>query len=202
MRDAASSAGDSIRRSRRVPDYNPVLAQHLLAQSGWKQQPLDLAYDNASPESSTVALLVQQQLRRIGVTVNIHAYTAQQYSAPAAEGGPLFGGKFALAILELLSPNDPDTSWFLGCDQFPPKGFNLARFCDPAIDAANVRGLQSYDPKVRSRYAAIVQRRVATDLPFVPLWQQSGIMALPNTLRGVNPSPLSAFWNVGSWRLR
>jgi peptide/nickel transport system substrate-binding protein len=196
------------------PTYNVPDAERLLDATGWKRGKdgvrrrngvvlnLQLAYLDSSPNASVASLIIQQQLRALGVGVTLHGYNPQIFDAPGASGGPLFGGKFQLAVLPILGPDDPDVSWFLNCKQMPPNGFNIARLCDPQIDDANARGLRTYDPRERQQYSSFVQRRVAQELPFVGLWQQAGFEVLPPDLEGVNPSPLSPFWNVAAWHFK
>jgi peptide/nickel transport system substrate-binding protein len=197
-----------------APAHDVVAANKLLDAAGWPRGKdglrrrngvpvnLTLIYEASSPNSAVAALIVQQQLRALGVGATLHAYSPEMWVAPAAAGGPLFGGKFQLAVMAILGPDDPDVDWFLNCKELSPNGFNVARLCDPKIDEANAQGLRTYDLHERQRYSSIIQGRVAAELPFVGLWQQAGFMVLPPDLEGVNPSPLSAFWNVGDWRFR
>jgi peptide/nickel transport system substrate-binding protein len=157
-------------------------------------------YLQSSPEVESFAVLLQAALRRAGVELTLHPYTAQIYGAPASAGGPLYGGKFQMALLQLLIALDPSTQYFLGCDRMPPKGGNLTRYCSEAVDRANAASLQTYDPKQRAEYSAAVQRQVARDLPFVPVWQQANAAAYPANLTGVYPSAFFIFGNVGHWR--
>jgi peptide/nickel transport system substrate-binding protein len=206
------------------PAYDPSIeaapaphlddAQRLLDEAGWKRsgggirerngQPLSLSfvYLTGLPEAQTFGVVLQQQLRRVGIDLVLRGFTPQMYAAPASAGGPLFGGHFQLVFLELLTSNDPDTSYFLGCDQMPPHGANFTRYCNAAVDRANRLGLQTYDFNKRSKESAVVQAQVANDLPFVPLWQQAAIAAYPQNLVGVHASAEVVFSNIAHWYFR
>jgi peptide/nickel transport system substrate-binding protein len=156
-------------------------------------------YLQSSPEVESFAVLLQAALRRAGVALTLRPYTAQVYGAPASAGGPLYGGKFQITLLQLLVALDPSTQYFLGCNRMPPKGANFTRYCSEAVDRANEASLQTYDAKERAAYSAAVQRQVARDLPFVPVWQQANAAAYPANLTGVYPSAFFIFANVAHW---
>lgn len=197
-----------------APAPNPADANRLLDQAGWKRGAggirtrdgrslsLEFVYIAGLPEAQTFGVVLQQQLRRAGIELVLRGYTPQMYAAPASAGGPLFGGHFQLVLLELLTSSDPDVTYLLGCNQFPPRGANFTRYCSPVVERANAAGLRTYDFAERAKQSAIVQQQVAKDLPFVPLWQQAAIAAYPQNLEGVHPSAQFVFYNVAHWYFR
>jgi peptide/nickel transport system substrate-binding protein len=204
------------------PDYDPSIASglrddladanRLFDESGWTRNaegvrqrngvPLAPAfvYIQSSPEAAAFAVLLQARLQRAGVTLTLRPYPQQVYGAPASAGGPILGGRFQIVLLQLLAAIDPSTEYFLGCDQFPPRGANYTRYCNAAIDRANAASLRTYDPKERASDSAVVQRIVARDLPFVPLWQQANTAAYPSDLEGFRPGAFLVLGDVGKWR--
>jgi peptide/nickel transport system substrate-binding protein len=197
-----------------APSYNVEEAERLLDDAGWKRgrdgirekngRPLSLSfvYLTGLPQAQTFGVVLQQQLRRAGIDLVLRGFTPQMYAAPASAGGPLFGGHFQMVFLELITSTDPDTSYFLGCNQMPPHGANFTRYCNPHVDRANALGLQTYNFAERAKESAVVQAQVAKDLPFVPLWQQATIAAYPQNLVGVHPSAEVLFYNVAHWYFR
>ncbi len=195
------------------PQYDSSAAAGMLDDAGWRRGPdgirhkrgealsLDFAFPSGTATTAAIGVDLQQELRGAGIALNVRAYTPSLFRAPAAAGGPLFGGKFALAFFEVFGTSDPDTAWYLSCGEVPPHGFNAQRFCDPVIDAAQAAGVRSYDREVRRRYASIVQRQVARALPFVALYQTNAVHVIPANLQGFRGSSLSPFWNVGQWTL-
>ncbi len=195
------------------PKYDPVSAARAFTAAGWRrgsdgmlhrdgrQLALELAFPSGTGVANAIAVDLQQELRDAGVALTLHSYTPTLFRAPAAAGGPLFGGKFSLAFFEPFASSDPDTNWYLGCSEIPPHGLNVQRFCDAALDRAQAAGVTSYDPAVRRRYAALVQRRVAAELPFVALYQVQAVNVYPRRLHGYRASALLPFWNVADWRL-
>ena len=113
----------------------------------------------------------------------------------------MFGGRFQMAFVQFLTGTDPNGLAYFGCEEVSPRGFNLSRFCDPVVQRAFLADSQTYDRPARLRYLSIVQHRLAEMLPFVPLWRRRAISVYPQWLRGVNPSPITAYWNVGTWSI-
>jgi peptide/nickel transport system substrate-binding protein len=196
------------------PRYDVANARKLLDAAGWRLGadgkrrrngvPLTLSYvySTDSPQGANAGLLIQSDLRRVGIALTLRPYQVDLYVAPASDGGPLFGGRFQLALLDVEMPTDPATDWLFDCDQFPPNGFNLSRFCDATANAANAASIATYDNAGRARDSAIVQQRVAAQLPLIPLWEHRTAAVYEPSLRGVDPSPDSFFWNVGTWYLQ
>jgi peptide/nickel transport system substrate-binding protein len=195
------------------PRYDVADARKLLAAAGWRLGadgkrrrygvPLTLSYvyGTDSAQGANVGLLIQSDLRRVGIDLMLRPYQVDLYVAPASAGGPLFGGKFQLALLDVEMPTDPAMDWLFDCDQFPPNGFNLSRFCDATTNAANAASIATYDSAARARDSVIVQQRVATELPLIPLWEHRLVAVYEPSLHGIDPSPVSPLWNVGTWSL-
>jgi peptide/nickel transport system substrate-binding protein len=204
--DSAGAAGGGFFSwaydpSIRPPAYNPADARKLLDSAGVKRPlTVHLVLSSGFPEAEQSAIVMQQELRPLGIALTLRKYTPVQFAAPADSGGPLFGGTFQIAFLQILSGIDPSTGYFFGCDQFPPRGFNLTRYCNARIQAALDADAQTYDPAARRRYSEIVQQEVAREVPFVPLWRRRSISVYPSWLRGIDPSPTTAYWNVWEWK--
>lgn len=187
--------------SIRPPGYNPADARKLLDSAGVKRpMTVHLVLSSGFPEAEQIALMMQQDLRPLGIVLTLRKYSPVQFAAPADSGGPLFGGNFQIAFLQILSGIDPSTEYFFGCNQVPPRGFNLTRYCNARIQAALDADAKTYDVAARRRYSRIVQQEVARAVPFVPLWRRRSISVFPSWLHGIAPSPTTAYWNVWEWK--
>lgn len=162
---------------------------------------LSLAIDTAHPANRTLALLFQEEARRAGMTLAIKSYAAQQFEATAEGAGPLASGTYQLAIHQELTGIDPETSWLLACNQVPPAGYNVVRYCSQAVDAALRLALATSDVAARKRAYAVVQRKVAEDAPLVILAQLRAIDALPKSFGGFSPSLETPYVHAEEWRL-
>lgn len=195
-----------------VPPFDLADANRLLDAAGWARTGQgvrerngvtlapSLVYIKSLPEAESFAVLLQARLQRVGIALSLRPFSEQEYAAPASAGGPLFGGKFQMTLLQLLVALDPSTQYLFGCSQVPPAGTNFTRYCNAGVDRANAASLHTYDPKQRAVDSAIVQRQVARDLPMVPLWQQANAAAYPDNLQGVHPSALFVFGDAARWR--
>ncbi|HZZ01012.1 MAG TPA: peptide ABC transporter substrate-binding protein [Candidatus Baltobacteraceae bacterium] len=195
-----------------APPYDLADANRLLDAAGWIRSPNGVrrrkgmtfapsfVYIQSQPEGESFGLLLQAQLQRAGIALTLRPYTAQVYAAPASAGGPIYGGKFQIVLLDLLIALDPSTDYLFGCSQMPPAGGNFMRYCNAAVDRANAASLRTYDAKQREADSATVQRQIAQDLPFVPIWQQANSAAYPANLQGVEPAAFYVLGNAAKWR--
>ena len=144
---------------------------------------------------------MQDDARRAGVALAIVPNAPQLLYAPATERGPLESGRFQLALHAILTGADPETAWLLACDQQPPTGFNVSRYCNREVDAALADALSTFDRPKRIRDYGRVQAAVARDLPFITAWQTRDIDVIPRGLHGFSPSPETPFFGVEHWLL-
>ena len=163
---------------------------------------LTLAIDASRATDRAVAIALQADARAAGIDLAVKPYAAQVLYAPARDRGPLNSGRFQLALHPILSGADPETAWLLACDQLPPQGFNVSRYCNASVDMALAAGLQTFDRARRMSAYRIVQTAIARDVPFLAAWELRTIDAVPAGLRGFSPSPESPFYLVERWRLR
>jgi peptide/nickel transport system substrate-binding protein len=169
------------------------------ADAGYLPLHLTLAIDASRALERAMAVQLQDDARRAGLQLDIVPYAPQVFLAPAADRGPIESGRYQLALLPLLTGADPETTWLLGCDQVPPAGYDVTRYCNSTVDAALRDGLASVDEARRIRDYRIVQRAIARDVPFVMLWQLREIEALPAGLRGFSGSPETPWYHVERW---
>jgi peptide/nickel transport system substrate-binding protein len=188
--------------------YDPAGAAALLDRDGWVRAAdgtrmkdghrLEMQfgfYGGNDIESEFVPLIVEQE-RAAGITVTAKRYTREMFTAL---DGPLRRGRFDVALYSYQASYDPDVSWLLSCAQRAPAGFNEARYCNAAVDAALARGETSFDRTTRKRAYADVQRRIAADLPYDFLCQISEIDVIPSWLQGYEPPLLSPYVSVARW---
>ncbi|MHB8462320.1 MAG: peptide ABC transporter substrate-binding protein [Vulcanimicrobiaceae bacterium] len=194
--------------------YQPTLAARELARDGWisgpdnvrkkDERPLRMVLTIAAgtPSEAAMAAQIRQELRAIGIVVEIKAYAMTQFAAPAEAGGPVYGGKFNLALYPFVPGDDPDTTDQFACTRVPPSGYNKSRICDPKIDALLLAGRESNDPLVRANIYRKLQKRLAEQLPMLPLFQARGVNAFTSRLHGVSGSVATVFWDAYKWHYK
>lgn len=191
--------------------YDPAGARRLLARNGWKlgadgvrkkgKERLEFTLYSVTGSAAARAIGVQLQswLRAVGIALDIKY---SPYNEIFSYDGPVQTGKYDMATYGYTLPWDPDNLIYLGCDQFPPKGENVFRFCDPQIDAGERRGLQTDDPRERARIYAQVERRIREMVPYIPLYLARRPEAHVEALKNFRPAPtISAWWNSWEWSL-
>ncbi len=188
--------------------YDPAHAKALLEAHRWHAAadgtrskngtPLELLVVVASKGSGPLyAVQLQAMLRAVGITVAIKTYP---YKGVYAYDGPIVTGRYDLAIYGNTLPYDPDRTSTLTCDQFTPKGMNEFRFCDPALDRLERRGLDTDDLLLRAALYRQAGARIHADVPYIPLFLQRRPAVMNDDLRGYDPSPAAApWWNAWQW---
>jgi peptide/nickel transport system substrate-binding protein len=204
---AFSQPQDAIR-------YDPERAAALLDAAGWRAgrngirsrngEPLELQLSGTTDVTAwqQLAALVQDALRRVGISASVKTFPAGEFFGPAQAGGVLESGKYQLAYDAHLLGDDPNDEQYLACNQFAPQGNNYVFWCNLRANRAISAALGTYDNLQRKRDYAIVQQEIARDVPFIPLWQVVRLDAFSRPLKNFSPSPSgSTFWNAWSWRL-
>jgi peptide/nickel transport system substrate-binding protein len=200
---------------RAYPDvrYDPVQARALLDRAGWKLgpdgvrhkngEPLDLLFilQAATPGDAAIGNAVVQYERAVGAQLTLKAFNVTQFVAPANLGGPVYGGKFQIALYPFVNGDDPDTTDQFACKNVPPHGYNKSRICDPAVDRLLAQGRSTYDIGRRKAIYARLEALLRDELPIVLLYQRAEVDAFTDRLRGRTASVSTTWWNVGGWRL-
>ncbi len=188
--------------------YDPAGARALLTADGWipgsdgvrvkggRRLSLQLAFPTGSDVTTSLATAIAAAEREAGIDVTLRQYDRNLY---ISEEGPLIQGRYQVSLYDYQSTYDPDASWLLACDQRAPHGFNVARYCNPAVDALLRRGASSYGRAVRTASYRAVQQTIQRDLPYDFLCQISEVDVIPSNLQGYVPPLLSPFNFAASW---
>ena len=167
--------------------HDPKRAKELLDEAGYYDPDGDgplprfrLSYKTTTIDlRRRVAEVIQQQLARVGIALEIRTY----------EWGTFYGdirrGNFHLYSLAWVGVADPDI-YFQTChsSQVPPVGNNRGFFHDDSIDALTEHARHALDIGERQRLYAEVQRRVAELLPVIPLWWPTNVAVIHQRLHG------------------
>jgi peptide/nickel transport system substrate-binding protein len=188
-------------------------ANALLDAAGWKRGPdgirrrggdqlnIGLAYRSDALTDRLRLAPIAAMLRDAGITVELKGYTTTLLFAAPGEGGILSGGRFQASLVTWFAGVDPDDSTQVLCDQFPPKGWNWSRYCNPKMDAAQRVALGNYDLPTRKRAYSTIENLMAEDAPWVYLWWPRQIEAVNDDLKGFRPPGLVENWNAYQWSI-
>jgi peptide/nickel transport system substrate-binding protein len=178
--------------------YRPQQARAELAR---RNLDLQMIIQAATPGDAIVANSIVQYERAAGVRMSIKQFNITQFVSPASEGGPVYGGKFDLALYPFVNGDDPDTTDQFACANVPPNGYNKSRICDPRIDALLAQARSTFDEKKRKAIYSRLEALLYRELPIVLLYQRREVDVIGNRVSGVSPSIESLFWNAGAWRV-
>jgi peptide/nickel transport system substrate-binding protein len=186
-------------------------AKRLLDAAGWKAGPdgirlragqrltLGFAFRSDSLTDRTDVAPIAAMLREAGIEAELKGYNTSLLYATPSSGGILSKGNFQASLTGWFAGVDPDDSTQLLCDQFPPSGWNWARYCNPKMDAAQKVALAHYDLATRKRAYAQVEHLLAEDAPFIFLWWPRQIEAINDDLKNFRPNGIVENWNAYEW---
>lgn len=186
--------------------YDPAAGARLLDAAGWKvgsdgirhkngvALTLDIAIPSGYQPSATLAAILDDDWKKIGVGVTIHTWSTPQFFAIYSAGGILQTGKFDAALFsQSLGPLFANINGVYDCAGAPPHGSNVGRYCNHAVDALDDRYLHSYDAGVQKATAAEFQRLIDRDAAAIVLYERAFLAVHDGRLTGYHPNPFS-YW--------
>jgi peptide/nickel transport system substrate-binding protein len=190
--------------------YDPAGASALLASAGWSRGPNHILLKNGrafvvqllvptAAGSVATALMIAAYERAVGIEVQLKRLMPEALTSPS---GPLYNGRYQVALFGELSAVDPDARWILGCAQRAPHGFNFMRYCNARVDRLLKRAAATLNVGERKRDYAIIQRQLLADMPIDFLYHAVEIDVIPRQLRGYRQSMYTfPYTFVYQWRL-
>lgn len=193
-------------------DYDPQRAVRMLDADGWKLSGDGYRYKNGQrlqvqfltfPQGNgSDNILITQDWQRIGVDATIKIVAGPIYFASFGAGGPVSRGNFDATYFGWLSGPDPDDSTLWTCDQIPPAGQNVYRFCNAELDAAEHVALNSYDQKTRQAAYYKIQQILSEEEPTIIMFNTRRISALNTDFKNFKPAhSVSLLWNTWEWEI-
>lgn len=160
-------------------------------------------------EMATIAASLR---RNLGVRVTTDAMPAGRLFAPWEQGGVLARGQFQLALDGFTGGPEPDAYRYQQGSAYIARrrGGRPCTVCgndsaidDPTIDRAYDRAVQSFDPRVRARWYAVIQRETNRKAHWIPLYYRPAIATDDGRVARFanNPSALGPEWNTWQWRV-
>lgn len=146
-----------------------------------------------------MATMMQQDLRSIGITVNVVTLDFPSLIQRITESFDYEAALLGLVDVE-LDPNAQMNVWLSSAEehQWNPKQSTPATAWEAEIDRLMRAQASSRDDQTRKQYFDRVQEIVAEQAPFIYLVNKSALTAVSLSLEGARPVPLrpQTFWNV------
>ncbi len=187
---------------RQLP-FDPAAARRILAAKGFTPGPdgilqragKPLAFElitNAGNQQRVDALqLVQAQLRRIGVAVQVRQVEFSTFTTQ------LRNGSYEAAIAGQTMDTSLDlTAWFHSRSIGET---NQTRYSNPEVDRLIDHAMSLPDIALAKPDLDRIQEILARDQPYTFLWESKRTSVLDRRLHGVQPNPLISFFDLRDW---
>lgn len=185
-----------------LPRYgcDPALAERLLDAAGLPRRTdgwrFSLLYKTTQMDlSKRKAELIQNQLARVGIKVDIRSYEWATFFSDIQRGS------FQLYSLDWVGLSDPDIYRYLfHSASIPPGGANRGRYRNPEVDQLLDEGRATLNFERRRDLYRRVQRIVARDLPYLSLWHYTNVVVMSRGLSGFTPHPDGSWYSLKDLR--
>jgi peptide/nickel transport system substrate-binding protein len=178
--------------------YDPNRARQLLDEAGYKDPDgdgplprlrLSLKVGNVE-EVRLQATVIQQQLREVGIDLDVRSY---EFATMYAD---VINGNFQMFSLQWVGGAmvDPDIlRRVFYSTQTPPAGFNRGHYSNPEVDRLlDLAGAATSETE-RKKYYGEVQKIVADDAPYISIWNRTNIAVAQPTLTGLHLNAVGDF---------
>jgi peptide/nickel transport system substrate-binding protein len=168
--------------------YDPHRARQLLDAAGYNDPDgdgprprlhLSLKVSNAE-ETRLQATVIQQQLRDVGIDLDVRSY---EFATMYAD---VLKGNFQMFSLQWVGAAmvDPDIlRRVFYSTETPPAGFNRGHYSNPEVDRLlDLAGAAASEAE-RKTYYGDAQKIIAEDAPYISLWNRTNVAVAQPTLR-------------------
>ncbi|MFN8453704.1 MAG: peptide ABC transporter substrate-binding protein [Anaerolineae bacterium] len=197
--------------------YDPEEAQKLLDEAGWVDSNGDGTRDKDGeelvlryvttprPVRKDTQAVVQQQLKEIGIGVELFNFEGDVFFAGYAEEGPVAIGDSDFAQWSnVASFPDPNTDNWL-CSQVPteenPSGGNWF-VCDEELDKLFQEQSVEIDPEKRLDLMYQIEQIMYDKVYYIGMWFDEDQWAVNPRLTGVKFSGVNPFFNANQWDIQ
>jgi peptide/nickel transport system substrate-binding protein len=174
-------------------NFDPARAQQILDTAGYPAKDgvrFHLTMKTSTEESSRLmAAIFQQQLRDVGIVLDIRSFESATFFADVLRG------EFQVYSLRWIGGNqDPDIFDFIfSSDRFPPKGANRGFYSNPRVDALINQARRELDQEKRKQLYAELQQILAQDVPYINLWYFDNVLVHSRRLQNLVLTPSGSY---------
>ncbi len=168
--------------------FDPARAERLLDEAGFRRGAdgvrFRLTYRTSTdPSRLRMAVAIADMWRRIGVEMKVESLEWGGFYARIKRGD------FQVYSLSWVGIVDPDIyRWILHSSMWPPKGANRGRYANPRVDGWLDAALATERMDQRRKLYARVERQMASDQVYIPLWHEPVIAVLGTRVTGFAPA--------------
>lgn len=151
-----------------------------------------------------IQAVAQQQLRQVGIDVELVNYESNVFFNGYADGGPAARGEYDIAEWSASPASfpDPDTARFT-CTDIPsdenPVGGNWNYYCDPELDALFTAQVSAVDFAERVAIYHQIDQLMYDAYIWLGVWHDADIWILNPRIENAIINGVTPFWNVVEW---
>jgi peptide/nickel transport system substrate-binding protein len=169
--------------------YDPAAANRILDEAGYAKKNgyrFQLTMKTSTDGTTRVlAAVLQQQLRAIGIDLDIRTFEFATFYADVSKGA------YQVHSLRWIGGNqDPDIfESIFDTASFAPKRQNRTFYSNPRVDELIRTGRSTVDQQQRKRAYLQLQEIVNRDVPYVNLWYFDNVLVHTRRVRNLQVSP-------------
>ncbi len=188
--------------------YDPAKAKQLLDAAGWKagadgirvkngqRMSLEFPYYTGVSTADDTVEFIRQGLHAVGIDIQTRKFAPAVFFAPFQQNGIVYGGKWDMTMFSWQADPIGEISTQWECNQVPPNGQNVARFCSAQLDSLLERFKVTYDQEEHRRLLEQEVKIIDANVPTIVLdVLKNGYTHSPN-LTGYDPGAWTAFDNM------
>jgi len=189
--------------------YDPASARSILKAEGWidhngdgwidkdgKKFEFELMTNYGNQIRRDIMIMVQAQLKEIGIKVNLRTYEWTVFSEKLRKGD------YQAAITGWRVGTKVELRSFWHSSQIGRAGFNRVFYCNPVVDRLIDRAEEILDRKEALPLWHRLQEIIYNDQPVTFLYVPQRIVGVNKRIKGYQMNPLSVFYNLRDWYIR
>jgi peptide/nickel transport system substrate-binding protein len=194
-------------RSLRPLPYDPSEARRILAAKGFTPGPdgvlrrggkpleFEIMTNNGNQQRVNALVMIQEQLRRIGVRARPRQV---EFNTMYAQVG---AGNFDATLIGANADTSLDLSANFHSREIGVGGTNFARYSNPEVDRLIDHSMSLPDVALAKPDLDRIQEILVRDQPYTFLWESQRLSAFDRRLHGVQPSALFSLYTLKDWWL-
>jgi peptide/nickel transport system substrate-binding protein len=195
-------------RSLKPLPYDPEQARQILAARGWRDTDGDgvldrngrrfsfeLLSNQGNAERQTAAVMIQEQLRKIGVEAKPRVV---EFNSLIEQ---LEGHRFDASMFAWGIPTTLDLEYAFHTKSIT-EASNYGSYSNPEVDRLIEKVRTRRDLGEAAPLLHKLQQIVYRDQPYTFLWESQELVGISDRLQDVRPNGLFATWNLKEWWLK
>ncbi len=171
--------------------------EKMLDENG-DQLTLKLLYGpNTSKTRELMAVVTQDMLSKIGITVEIQALEWASYLDAVQSDDP----DWDLNLGGWRATVEPHIMYTIWAEESIPQ-LNSGAYINDEVQQLFTEGGQTYDPEIRKEKYGEAQRIIAEESPYVFLFYSKGWSGQNTRVQGIEPTALGIGWNSEDWYMQ